>query len=169
MSTLADSISLEVSYALNAFMYSRDKMKHKTFNKNKQLSSVLSLSLMLRKNVLQKTTPPIALDSLWGRRCCSCFHWGAQPCVTISPHSLWKQASATLSLPLLHHEPLLASCVRVISYPLIPPGPSQNKRATGRGQALATQACQEIIVLHMFQVEANSKQIPWLHIIVTYN
>lgn len=34
--------------------------------------------------------------------------------------------------------PLLASCVRVISNPLIPPSPSQNKRTTGRGQALAT-------------------------------
>lgn len=135
------------------------------------LQKAANLALLLSLTSIQKKIAllPIAVDNLWGRHYCSCFRLGAQPCVTILPHSLWKQASATLSLPLLHHEPLLASCVRVISNPLIPPSPSQNKRTTGRGQALATYACQEIIVLHMFQVEANSKQIPWLHNSIVYN
>lgn len=136
---------------------------------NEQWATLKRAALSTTTHKYSEKKIPIAFDNLWGRHRGSCFGWGAQPCVTISPHSSWKQASATLSLPLLHHEPLLASCVRVISNPLIPPSPSQNKRSTGRGQALATLACQEIIVLHMFQVEANSKQIPWLHSPIVYN
>lgn len=50
-----------------------------------------------------------------------------------------------------------ASCVSMISNPLILCRPSQNKRTTGRGQ---TFACQQILERHMFQVETKAKQPP---------
>lgn len=56
--------------------------------------------------------------------------------------------------------PPSASCVSMISNPLILCSPSQNKRTTGRGQ---TFACQQILERHMFQVETKAKQPPQLH------